>query len=127
MIGDADLTIYREQTSNKELLDEIWTEAYSLGYAEVFMQEEKHAILDDHTPFLDAGIPAVDIIDIEYPYWHTTEDTEDKVSPESLKIVGNTILNWLLTIGIAWLSNGILRRVISILKKELGLEHHLFQ
>jgi Zn-dependent M28 family amino/carboxypeptidase len=98
MIGDADLTLYREQTSNKDLLDEIWAQAYLLGYDEIFLSEEKYAILDDHTPFLDAGIPAVDIIDIEYPYWHTTEDTEDKVSPESLKIVGNTILNWLLSI-----------------------------
>ena len=52
-------------------------------------------MLDDHTPFLDAGIPAVDIIDFDYPFWHTTEDTEDKVSPVSLEIVGRTIIAWI--------------------------------
>jgi glutaminyl-peptide cyclotransferase len=49
---------------------------------------------DDHTPFLEAGIPAVDIIDFDYPYWHTTQDTPDKVSAESLQAVGDTLWNW---------------------------------
>ena len=52
-------------------------------------------MLDDHTPFLEAGLPAVDVIDFDYPYWHTTEDTADKVSAESLQVVGDTILAWL--------------------------------
>ncbi len=52
-------------------------------------------MLDDHTPFLEAGYPAVDVIDFDYPYWHTTEDTADKVSSESLEIVGETILAWI--------------------------------
>ena len=52
-------------------------------------------MLDDHTPFLEAGIPAVDIIDFDYPYWHTTQDTPDKVSAESLGAVGNTLLTWI--------------------------------
>jgi glutaminyl-peptide cyclotransferase len=47
-------------------------------------------MLDDHTPFLEAGIPAIDIIDFDYPYWHTVQDTPDKVSAESLKAVGET-------------------------------------
>ena len=52
-------------------------------------------MLDDHTPFLQVGIPAVDIIDFDYPYWHTTEDTADKVSAESLEAVGETLLKWI--------------------------------
>lgn len=59
------------------------------------MPETKYRILDDHVPFLDAGIPAVDIIDFDYPYWHTVEDTADKVSPESLEIIGSTLLHWI--------------------------------
>ena len=54
-------------------------------------------MLDDHTPFLEAGIPAVDIIDFDYPYWHTTADTPDKVSPASLQIVGETVRAWLIS------------------------------
>ena len=48
-------------------------------------------MLDDHSPFLQAGIPAVDIIDFDYPYWHTVQDTADKVSAESLQAVGATL------------------------------------
>ena len=48
-------------------------------------------MLDDHTPFLVQGIPAVDIIDFDYPYWHTTEDTLDKISPDSLERVGRVL------------------------------------
>jgi Zn-dependent M28 family amino/carboxypeptidase len=51
-------------------------------------------MLDDHTPFVQAGIPAVDIIDFDYPYWHTVQDTPDKVSPESLDTVGETLFVW---------------------------------
>jgi Zn-dependent M28 family amino/carboxypeptidase len=54
-------------------------------------------MVDDHTPFLAAGIPAVDIIDFDYPYWHTAADTADKVSSKSLQIVGETIRTWLIT------------------------------
>jgi hypothetical protein len=52
-------------------------------------------MLDDHTPFIEAGIPAVDIIDFDYPHYHTTQDTPDKVSAESLQIVGETLLKWI--------------------------------
>ena len=51
-------------------------------------------MLDDHTPFLEAGIPAVDMIDFDYPYWHTTADTPDKVSAESLEAIGLTLQEW---------------------------------
>jgi Zn-dependent M28 family amino/carboxypeptidase len=52
-------------------------------------------MLDDQTPFLEKGWNAVDIIDFDYPYWHTTSDTLDKVSPDSLEIVGKTLIEWL--------------------------------
>ena len=96
MIGDADLNIYRERNSNKELTDEIWSAAAGLGYENVFIPEYKFSMLDDHTPFLEAGIQAVDIIDFDYPYWHTVQDTPDKVSTESLQAVGNTLLAWVM-------------------------------
>jgi len=96
MIGDADLNIHKERNSNPELTDEIWAVAQSLGYGDVFLSEYKYSMIDDHTPFLEAGIPAVDIIDFDYPYWHTTQDTPDKVSAESLHAVGETLLTWIM-------------------------------
>ena len=96
MIGDRDLNIYRELNSDPVLTSQIWDVAKSLGHEAHFVNETKHSIIDDHLPFLEAGIPSVDIIDIEYPYWHTTEDTLDKISPNSLAVVGETLLQWLL-------------------------------
>lgn len=96
MIGDADLNIYRELNSNPAITDEIWAVAKDLGYGDKFINAPKHSILDDHTPFLEVGIPAVDIIDFDYPYYHTTQDTPDKVSAESLKAVGDTLLAWIM-------------------------------
>lgn len=96
MIGDADLNIYKERNSNSDLTDEIWTIAKELGYEGKFIPEYKHSMLDDHTPFLEAGIPAVDIIDFDYPYWHTIQDTPDKVSAESLQAVGETLQAWIM-------------------------------
>ena len=94
MIGDKDQNIYIENSSDAELVTEIWDVAGDLGI-ETFIPEGKYSILDDHTPFLNQGIPAVDIIDFDYPYWHTTEDTLDKVSATSLKNVGDVLLRWL--------------------------------
>ncbi len=96
MIGDADLNIYKERNSNPDLTEEIWAVANSLGYGSVFIPEYKFSMLDDHTPFLEAGIPAVDIIDFDYPYWHTVQDTPDKVSAESLQAVGETVQAWVM-------------------------------
>jgi Zn-dependent M28 family amino/carboxypeptidase len=95
MVGDANLDIYMEANSNQILKDEIWQQAAALGYNQ-FLPKVKNSIIDDHTPFLQAGIPAVDIIDFNYPYWHTTNDTLDKVSAASLDVVGETVLAWLL-------------------------------
>lgn len=95
MVGDADLNIHYEMNSDENLRAEIWTAAARLGYGGAFIPIEKHSILDDHTSFLEKGIPAVDIIDFDYKYWHTTEDTPDKVSPESLGVVGDTLWHWI--------------------------------
>jgi Zn-dependent M28 family amino/carboxypeptidase len=95
MVGDADLNLYLEQNSNVTLRTEIWNVAAKLGYGRQFIPTPKFSMEDDHTPFLEAGIPAVDIIDFDYPYWHTTQDTPDKLSAESFKAVGDTLLNWI--------------------------------
>ena len=95
MIGDADLNIHLERNSDLVLSAQIWRTAAELGYGEVFIPTPKYSILDDHTPFLRAGIQAVDVIDFDFPYHHTTADTLDKVSAESLKIVGDTMAAWL--------------------------------
>lgn len=99
MVGDADLNLYYERNSDVTLRAEIWKTAERLGYGDIFIPSEKHSMLDDHTPFLEKGIPAVDIIDFDYPYWHTTEDTADKVSADSLKAVGDTLWHWVVEQG----------------------------
>lgn len=96
MIGDRDLNLYWEKNSDPELSKQIWSIAKDLGYSSQFIPLRKHRILDDHVPFIEAGIPSVDVIDIDYPYWHTTADTPDKLSAESLEAVGKTIHNWLM-------------------------------
>lgn len=96
MIGDADLNIYKEGNSNPALTDEIWATARDLDYQNKFIPEYKHSMLDDHTPFVQAGLPAIDIIDFDYPYWHTIQDTPDKVSAESLQAVGETLRVWVM-------------------------------
>jgi Zn-dependent M28 family amino/carboxypeptidase len=96
MIGDSDLNIYWEKNSDPNLSMQIWDIAARLGYANQFIPSEKHKILDDHLPFLEVGIPSIDIIDFDYPHWHTTGDTVDKISAESLTVVGETLRQWLL-------------------------------
>jgi glutaminyl-peptide cyclotransferase len=96
MVGDSDLNIYLEKNSDHKIAIEIWGIASGMGYSDKFIPEVKHSIIDDHMPFLQAGIPAVDIIDFDYPYYHTADDTTDKVSPESLGIVGDVLMSWLI-------------------------------
>ncbi|MEJ2349667.1 MAG: M28 family peptidase [Anaerolineales bacterium] len=96
MIGDTDLNIYMERNSDSKLTLQIWKQAADLGYAAEFIPVPKYNMLDDHTPFLQAGVPAADLIDFDYPYWHTTEDTIDKISSRSLGIVGETLATWLI-------------------------------
>lgn len=96
MVGDSDLQIFIEKNSDLDLSLEIWKIAAEMGYEHVFVAFPKHRLIDDHLPFIQAGIQAIDIIDFDYPYRHTVEDTNDKVSPGSLKIVGDVILTWLM-------------------------------
>jgi glutaminyl-peptide cyclotransferase len=91
MIGDADQNIYYEQNSDPALRERLWAIAAEGGYEGAFIPELRYSMLDDHTPFLEAGVPAVDIIDFDYPYWHTTADTLDKVSAASLERVGRVL------------------------------------
>jgi len=93
MVGDEDLQLYYERNSDRELAQELWHIASEQGHA-AFFQTERYSLIDDHTPFLLAGIPAVDIIDFDYPYWHTTDDTLDKISASSLEQVGQTVQHW---------------------------------
>jgi glutaminyl-peptide cyclotransferase len=96
MVGQKNLDISRESNSTKWLTDLLWKTAARLGYKDVFVPRELEAIDDDHLPFLHRGVPAVDLIDLaDYQamgYWHTPEDTLDKISPRSLAIVGHVIL-----------------------------------
>lgn len=96
MIGDTDLNIYREYSSDKALTDQIWKVAADLGYPDSFINKERYNILDDHTPFLEAGYPAIDIIDFDYPNWHTSRDTLEHVSAKSLETVGKTLYTWII-------------------------------
>ena len=95
MIGDKDLDIKREGGSTRWLVDVIWDAAAKAGYAKNFVRDE-HDISDDHLPFIEAGIPAVDLIDFDYgpqhAYWHTNQDTLDKISGESMKAVGDSLI-----------------------------------
>ncbi len=95
MVGDADQNIYYEHNSDPDLSAELWAIAADLGYGDSIISQPKHTIIDDHLPFVEQGIPSVDIIDFDYPYWHTLEDTADKVSPTSLERVGQTLEVWL--------------------------------
>jgi len=94
MVGDADLQIYFEKNSTQSLSNSIWTEAIQAGFSQFIMQE-KYSLLDDHIPFLQRNIPAADLIDFDYPYYHTTDDTLDKISESSLYAVGETLRLWL--------------------------------
>ncbi len=95
MIGDANLNIPREMNSSQDLVTEIWNVAAQRGHTQ-FLPENGYAMLDDHTPFLEKGLRAIDIIDFDYQYWHTVADTPDKVSADSLYAVGDTLLHWLI-------------------------------
>ncbi len=94
MVGYKDLRIPREtDMSTSWLIDTVWRTASQLGYGAQFVSVSEGVGGDDHEPFLRAGIESLDIIQLAgYPYWHTKEDTLDKVSAKSLKIVGDVVL-----------------------------------
>jgi glutaminyl-peptide cyclotransferase len=99
MIGDADQQIYLELNSDPQLSAALWATAASLGYGQHFIPAPRFTMIDDHIPFKERGITAVDIIDFDYPHWHTTADTADKVSAASLERVGRTLEAYLETEG----------------------------
>jgi hypothetical protein len=99
MVGDADQQIYFEKFSDRTLSREIWKVAARLGYERQIIPRLRHALGHDHLPFINAGIPAISIIDFDYRYWHTLEDTPDKLSPDSLERVGRTLVAWLQGLG----------------------------
>jgi Zn-dependent M28 family amino/carboxypeptidase len=91
MIGDRQLNIRREQNSTPWLTNIIWNTAKKLGHGAHFLDEQT-PIEDDHIPFLKAGVAAVDLIDLDYPAWHTAQDTLDNVAARSLQIVGDVVV-----------------------------------
>jgi len=93
MIGDSHLVIHREADSTPWLTDMVFNAAHRLGYAKYFL-DTPTAVVDDHIPFVNAGVAAVDLIDFDPNdgYWHTANDTVDHCSPLSLTIVGRVVL-----------------------------------
>lgn len=92
MVGQRDLVIRQERNSvdrAPEVVERVWDVARDLGYERYFPDAMTGPITDDHIPLLDAGVHAIDVIDLDYPYWHTTEDTADKLSERSLQVVGD--------------------------------------
>jgi hypothetical protein len=95
MIADKDLQLYQEGYSSMgvpDVVDHVWTTARKIGYGDVFVAQPKHTLTDDHVELQKAGIRAIDVVDFDYPSWHTPEDTIDKVSAASLGIVGTVAL-----------------------------------
>jgi glutaminyl-peptide cyclotransferase len=94
MVGDRDLDIYVEGHSNNyapEVVDRVWNIARNMGFGDVFHRSIGTPITDDHIPLNEAGIPTIDIIAWPYDYWHTPQDTPDKVSASSLGVVGSVM------------------------------------
>jgi glutaminyl-peptide cyclotransferase len=95
MVGDADVNIERDTNSTPWLEDVVYKAATDLGYQSHFFAHSNE-IGDDHVPFARAGVPVADLIDFNYgpnnSYWHTPQDTIDKLSPQSLEIVGSVVL-----------------------------------
>jgi hypothetical protein len=100
MIGDADLKVYQEINSVQvapEVVQRVWSQARDLGYESYFDAQAKYPITDDHVPLNKAGLRVIDVIDIDYVspsmnYHHTMQDTIDKVSAKSLKVMGDVAL-----------------------------------
>ena len=93
MMGYKKLELGRDTSSTKWLQDIIWETGRQLGHGKIFVDREEGVGGDDHEPFLKEGVDAVDLIQLSsYPYWHQADDTIDKVSSQSMKIVGDTVL-----------------------------------
>jgi glutaminyl-peptide cyclotransferase len=91
MIGDRSLTIRKDSNSTPWLTEIVWDSARRLKLDSSFLPGTTQ-VEDDHLPFVNAGVPSVDIIDLEYPQWHTAQDSLDAVSARSLQVVGDVVL-----------------------------------
>jgi glutaminyl-peptide cyclotransferase len=91
MVGPASPVFKRESNSTPWLTEVLWSTAARLGYGKVFVNESS-TVEDDHVSFLKRDVPAADIIDLEVPYWHTTNDTLDKIDPRTLAITGHVLV-----------------------------------
>jgi glutaminyl-peptide cyclotransferase len=92
LVADKDLQIFEEGNSlvgAPEVVELVWDTAKDLGYAGTFVATPKHTLIDDHLELQKVGIRAIDVVDFDYPSWHTPDDTIDKVSAASLQIVGD--------------------------------------
>jgi len=98
LVGEKDLSFRRDTNSTPWLVDTIWTAASRIGHSRIFHQAAI-TVIDDHIPFAQQGVPAVDIIDLDYAYWHTPEDTLDKLSAENMRVVAEVVLNALPEVG----------------------------
>lgn len=96
MIGNKKLNITLSPDSPSQLMQEILAAADQLQARNTFSLSDR-TILDDHSPLNEAGLPTIDLIGFDYPYWHTADDTFDKLSPQSLQTVGAVTLRWLKT------------------------------
>ena len=93
MMGYKNLELGRDTSSTKWLQDIIWQTGRELGHTKIFVDREEGVGGDDHEPFLLAGVDSVDLIQLSsYPHWHKADDTIDKISAQSMKIVGDTVL-----------------------------------
>jgi Zn-dependent M28 family amino/carboxypeptidase len=100
MMGYKNLELGRDTLSTRWLQDVIWETGRELGYDKIFVDRPEGVGGDDHEPFLRAGIDSVDLIQLSnYPHWHKADDTIDKISAQSMKIVGDTVLASLPKIG----------------------------
>ena len=91
MIGDAELDILHDGNSSQTLVKLIWDTAEKIGYGKYFTRQAS-ATDDDHMPFVRLGVNAADVIDLDYPVWHTPQDTMDKLSAHSFQVVGEVIV-----------------------------------
>jgi len=92
MVGDRDLDIRPDSNSARWLNAIVWSSAARLGYTSTFVPED-FTVEDDHLPFVEAGVPSIDIIDLDYPQWHTAQDDLNHVSARSLQIVGDVVVD----------------------------------
>lgn len=96
MVGGFDQNISPPQNSNEELYEEFLSISDCIGYKEYFLPQSRIAILDDHVPFLEVGIPALNLIDINDQHWHTTEDDLENVNLLSLQRIGDVVFTWII-------------------------------